>query len=421
GICGVLLASWGTTLLSRWPPDDIPRMPSVRFDPAVLAFNLVLTILTGIFIGLLPALQSWRMDHSEAIQQSSRTVKGSSPRRIRDLLVASQVCIAFVLTVGSGLLLKSFMLAWNVDPGFQVQNLYEVNFAFLGPKYQDDQTVQRAQSEVLDRVQHLAGVQCAGLVSTPPLAGNFGGYDQAGFHIQDRRVSDPEAPSVDRYIVDAGYFRTMGIPILRGRTFADTDTFTTEHVAVISEMVARQIFAGEDPIGRRIQLGGRHEDRPWATIVGVVGNVHQYGLDSPVTPQAYLLYSQQPFNYATVLLVRSSIDSKALTRAIKEQIWAVDKGTVVFNPAWMTEILAHSLAARRFTMSLLTAFGFLAVILAAVGIYGVMSYMVTQRTDEIGVRMALGAQALDMLRLVANDGMLRAGVGLFVGFILSLA
>jgi putative ABC transport system permease protein len=213
----------------------------------------------------------------------------------------------------------------------------------------------------------------------------------------------------------------MGIPLLRGQLFTDVDAAGSNHVAIISEMTARQIFPGENPLGKRIQLGGRHDDRPWADIVGVVGDVHQYGLDAPTTPQAYLLYSQDPFNYATVLAVRSSVAQAALTRAVEEQIWAVDKNTLVFNPSWMTQILADSLTQRRFTMSLLAAFGALALILAAVGIYGVMSYTVAQRTSEIGIRMALGAQMRDTLRLVTRDGVLQAGVGLLAGLAASLA
>jgi putative ABC transport system permease protein len=213
----------------------------------------------------------------------------------------------------------------------------------------------------------------------------------------------------------------MGIPLLHGRSFTEADAAGNEHVALISERAARQIFPDEDPLGKRIQLGGRHDDRPWAAIIGVVGDVHQYGLDAPTTPQAYLLYSQSPFNYPTVLAVRSSVAPAALTRAIQEQISAVDKNTLVFNPSLMTEIIAGSLAQRRFTMSLLAGFGALALLLAAVGIYGVMSYTVAQRTSEIGIRMALGAQIRDTLRLVTRDGMVQAGCGLLAGLAASLA
>jgi putative ABC transport system permease protein len=279
----------------------------------------------------------------------------------------------------------------------------------------------RAQTEAIDRIRNIPGVESAALVSTPPIFGSFGALDQAGFVIQDRRVPDPQVPSVDRYIVSPDYFRTLEIPLLRGRLFSEADATGTKHVAMISEMTARQFFPGENPLGKSIQLGSRRDDRPWAEIIGIVGDVHQYGLDSATTPQAYLLYSQSPFNYAIVVFARSKVGSAALTRAIEEQIRGIDKNTLVFNPAFMTEVLSHSLAQRRFTMSLLAAFGALALLLAAVGIYGLMSYMVVQRTGEIGVRMAFGAQTDDVLRLVARDGIFRAGLGLLAGLVVSLA
>jgi putative ABC transport system permease protein len=416
---GVLLALWGTALLLRWAPDEIPRITDIRLDPVVLLFGLGLATATGILMGLVPALESSRADYREAIERSSRGVRGVSRSRLRGLLVASQVCLAFVLVVASGLLLKSFARALNVNPGFKIENLYEVDFSLKGAKYRDDTAVVRTQTEVLCRIQHIPGIESASLVSTPPLAGSFGSFDQTDFVIQDRPAVDRSAPSVDRYIVSAGYFRTMDIPLRRGRLFTEADAAGSNQVAIISEMAARQIFPGEDPLGKHIQLGGRHDDRPWATIIGIVGDVHQYGLDSPVTPQAYVLYSQSASGM--VLIVRSHVSSAALTRAIEEQIWSIDKNTVIFNPSWMTEILRHSLVSRRFTMSLLTGFGALALLLAAIGIYGVMSYMVVQRTGEIGIRMALGAQSREVLRLVSQDAMVRTAAGLLAGLLISVA
>ena len=419
-IGGVFLALWGTRLLLKWAPDEIPRLNGIHFDPTILFFALGITTVTGLLIGLLPAVETLRADHHDALQQSSRTVRGGSRSRIRGLLVSSQVCVAFVLTLASGLLLKSFVRVSNVNPGFNAQNLYEVSLKFIGKKYDDDNAAVRAQTEALHRIRNIPGVESAALVSTPPISGSFGAFDQAGFVIQDRRIPDPQVPSVDRYIVSPDYFRALEIPLVRGRLFHEADATGSKHVAIISEMTARQFFPGENPLGKSIQLGGRRDDRPWAEIIGIVGDVHQYGLDSPTTPQAYLLYSQSPFHYAIVLFARSKVGSAALTRAIEEQIRAIDKNTLLFNPAFMSEVLSHSLVQRRFTMSLLAAFGALAVLLAAVGIYGVMSYMVVQRTGEIGVRMAFGAQTDDVLRLVPRDGIFQAGLGLLAGSLVSL-
>jgi putative ABC transport system permease protein len=206
----------------------------------------------------------------------------------------------------------------------------------------------------------------------------------------------------------------------RGRYFTQADAESPAQVAIISEKTARQIFPNEDPLGRHIQLGARQEDKPWAEIIGIVGDIHQYGLDTPTTPQAYLLYAQAPFMYPGVLLVRSSVAPSALTLAINEQIWSLDKNTLIFNPILMEQLLSDSLAQRRFTMSLLSGFGIVALVLAAIGIYGVLSCTVAQRTSEIGVRMALGARRSDVGRMVLRDALLLTLLAISVGCGLSL-
>jgi putative ABC transport system permease protein len=419
GAAGVLFAIWGTALLVKWAPTEIPRLNDIHVDPGVLLFALAVTSATGCVMGLVPALQASRVDHREAMQQSSRGLSGT-PSGFRSLLVASEVCLAFILTFASGLLLRSFVRAWDVNPGFAVQNLYEVNFSLIGNRFKDDKVVVSAQAEILKRISEIPGVDSVGLASTPPLAGSFGSFDQAGFVIQDRRVPDAQVPSVDRYVVSPEYFRAVGIPLQRGRSFSEADATGVRPVAIISETTARQIFPGENALGKRIQLGGRHDELPWAEIVGIVGEVHQYGLDAPTTPQAYLLYTQFPFNYATVLCVRSTISAAALTRVLEEQIWAVDKSTLVFNPIMMSRILSDSLAQRRFTMSLLSGFGAVALLLAATGLYGVLSCTVVQRTREIGIRVALGARGFDVGRMVLREALLMTLIALLIGWAGSL-
>jgi predicted permease len=418
GGAGIILAVWGTASLAKWMPGDIPRISDVRVDPGVLLFATLVSVGTGILMGLTPALQASRVDHREVMQQSSRGVLGTRSR-FRSFLVLSEVCLAFVLTVTAALLLKSLLRVWDVDPGFHTAGLLEVNFHLVGRKYDDNQAAVRAQTEILNRVRQITGVDAVGLVSTPPMAGGFGGFDQAGFNIQDRHIPDTQVPSVDRYFVSSDYFRATRIPLLRGRTFTDADTADTSPVALISEMTARQIFPNENPIGKRIQLGGRRDAERWAEIVGIVGDVHQYGLDSPTTPQAYLLYLQFPF-YGSVLLVRSEIAPTALRRAVEEQIWAFDKNTLVFNSVPMEEILSHSLEQRRFTVSLLAGFGALALLLATIGIYGVMSCTVEQRTNEIGIRVALGASRLGIARAVLQEAMLISLLAIGAGWALAL-
>ena len=420
GAGGVLLAIWGTSFLVETAPSAIPRLGDVHLDAPILAFSLLLSFATGVLMGLVPAFQAARLDQREALQQQGgRGMVGSSRSRIRSLLVVSEVALAFVLTVASGLLLKSFVSALNVNPGFEPRNLSTVDFTLSGTQYNDDAQVIRREREVLARVSALPGVQAAAIVSVLPGTGSMGNWDQRGFIVQDRPMPDPEVPSVDAYFVSPDYLRTMGIPLRRGRDFTAADAESSSLVALVSETTARQMFPDRDCLGKRIQLGSRHDDQPWATIVGVVDDIHHYGLDSPVTPQAYLLYSQTSFS-APSLVIRSTVGLQALMRGVREQIWALDKNVPISTPSMMTEILSQSLAQRRFTMSLLAGFGALALLLAAIGIYGVMSYTVAQRTGEIGIRVALGAQSRDILSLVSREGMRRVGLGLAAGLAVSL-
>lgn len=412
GIGGIFLAFWGTKLLILWGPQQIPRLSDVQVNSWVLIFTLFVSLATGILTGLAPALQAAQVDQREALQQTSRSLLGVSHCRFRSLLVVAQVACAFVLAAGSALLLKSFVRAMDVTPGFDAQRLYTTNFALIGPKYEDPQAVVRFEREVLERIRLLPGIESAGITSVLPTGG---GLDRAGLQIQDRLIPPPQVPSVDRYEVSPDYFPAMGMPLKRGRLFTEADAAGASPVAILSEKTAREVWPNEDAIGKRIQLGGRHEDRPWAEIVGIVGDVHQYGLDSPTTPQAYLLYSHHPF-LRPCLVIRSGVNARTLTRETESILWSLDKNVPVWNPAMMEEILATSFSRRRFTTALFSGFGFLALLLAATGIYGVMSYQVAQRTGEIGIRMALGAQRSDVLRMILDGGARLTASGLFLGF-----
>jgi putative ABC transport system permease protein len=421
GVCGVLLSIWGTAILVQFAPPGIPRLGGVRFDVPILLFSLAVSVATGVLISTVPAFQAARVDQREALQQQgTRGSVGAMRGNVRGLLVVSEVALAFVLTVVSGLFVKSFLNAMNVNPGFDPQNLSSVDFDLSGSRYSDDKPLIQMEREVLNRVRSLPGVQSVAISDLLPGSGAVGNWDQRGFIIQDRRIPDPEVPSVDAFFVSPEYIRTMRIPILRGRDFTAADANSPAPVALISESTARQIFPGEDPLGRHIQLGSRHDDKPWATIVGIVGDVHQYGLDSSATPQTYLLYSYMTFSGPS-LVIRSSVGLESLMNAVRAQIWGLDKNVPISTPLVMDDYLARSLAQRRFTSSLLAGFGALALFLAAVGIYGVMSYTVAQRTNEIGIRMALGAQSRDILNLVSREGMLRAAAGLLLGLAISAA
>jgi putative ABC transport system permease protein len=419
GAGGVLLASWGTSLLVQMAPATIPRLDDAQLNFPVLAFSFLVSVATGLLMGLVPGLQASRIDQREAIEKGTRGAGGVLHGEIRSLLVISEVALAFVLTASSGLLLKSFLGAMDVDPGYDPRNLFTLDFSLSGPQYDDQKVVVQKEREILERISSLPGVQAAALADVLPGTAALGNFDRRGFVIQDRPKPDPENPSVDAFFVTPDYLRVMKIPLWRGRDFTTADATSRAPVALVSETAAREIFPGESPLGRRIQLGGRQENQPWATIVGIVGDIHQYGLDSPVTPQAYELYSHQSFTDAT-LIIRSARSEESLRRAAEQQIWAVDGNVPTSTPFLMSEIISRSLAQRRFTMLLFGGFGALALLLAAIGIYGVMSYTIEQRTSEIGIRVALGAEPRDILGLVSGEGMLRAGLGLCVGLAASL-
>jgi len=416
GVAGIVLAEWVEGSLVKWAPANIPRFANVHFDWRIFLGALAMSVAVGILTGLMPALQATRMDHREALQQATRGSLGFSRNRVRGVLVSLEVCLAFVLIVSACLLLKSFVRAISVNPGFTAGNLYGINVALEGAKYQEDASVIRFERQALARICAIPGVEAAEIVSTLPIGGSF---DRRGFHVQDRPIPETEAPSVDAYYVSPGYLPAMGIPVLRGRSFTAEDVASAQPIALISEMTARQLWPGTDPLGKRIQLGGRDDEKPWATIVGVVGDVRQYALDALPTPQAYELYLQNPPT-RPIIVIRSTIGAAALTSAVKEQISILDSSAPVYEPFQMTDLLSVSLAQRRYTMSLLTSFGILALILAAIGIYGVMATTVAQRTNEFGLRMSLGAERKNVFGMVLGQGARLAGLGIVVGMFLAI-
>src|SRR5260370_25242711 len=287
GICGVLLANWGVSALAGWGPANIPRLAEARVDIPVLIFSLGVSILTGLIAGVIPALQAARTDEREALQSGARRTAGLSSGRWRSLLVVGQLGLAFVLAIGTGLLIRSLEQVIGVQPGFQTRELHSMNFSLIGPKYDKEPQVVSAEQELLTRIRKLVGVTDAAFVSTLLLGG---GYDQGNIFTEDHPVAlDTEAPGVDTYYVSDGYFETMKIPLLRGRYFTAADIMagSDAQVAVVSESTAKKMWPGGDAMGKRIKLGGRDEKKPWSTIVGIVGDVRQYGLDTAATAGGY--------------------------------------------------------------------------------------------------------------------------------------
>jgi putative ABC transport system permease protein len=419
GACGAALAWRAAGALALWAPSNLPRLTEVRVDGGVLLFAVGAALTTGMVAGLLPMLKGARAAGREAIQESTRSTGNAQQGRVRAGLVVAEVALTFALTVSAGLLVKSLVRVLAVNPGFDTQSLYTANLALIGPKYEKDADVLAVENEALRRIRALPEVAEAAYVSTLPLGGSF---DQRGFHVQDRPLaSSTEAPSVEAYFVTPEYLRTMKIPLLEGRDFTERDAEVAGHapVAIISQATARELFPGSNPLGKRIQLGARSEKKPWAAIVGIAGDVRQYGLDSEMNAAAYLLSTQDPISYP-VLLVRTRAARQTLTAQIEEQVAELDKTIPVYGATTMEDLMATSTTQRRFVAGLLGGFGVLALVLAGIGVFGVTAYEVAQRRNEIGIRMAMGADRQSVVRMVVTRSLRQVGAGLLIGFPLAI-
>ncbi|HEV2915208.1 MAG TPA: ABC transporter permease [Pyrinomonadaceae bacterium] len=414
GGVGLLLAVWGVDLLLALAPPDLPRGQGSALDARVLGFTILITLLTGVVFGLAPALQSSRPNLNETLKEGGRGTTGGH-HRVRSSLVITEVALALVLLIGAGLLIRSFYRLQQVNPGFNPKNALTVSVSLPAKKYAEDDQQAAFFSQLIERVSALPGVVAVGATQSLPIQGDY----VLGFNIQGRPPDAPgEEPSTNYYAVNSEYFKAMGIPLLRGRLFTEQDKKDAPRVAVINETMAKKFFPGEDPIGKGINVTNGPER--FREIVGIVGDVKQYGLDQPTTAQTYEPYLQAPFS-AMTLIVRTEGNPTALNAGVRGQVLSIDKDQPVSRIRTLEEVISESVAKQRFSMLLLGVFAVVALVLAAVGLYGVMSYAVTQRTHEIGIRMALGAQQKDVLRLVVGHGMILAMVGVGIGLLASFA
>jgi putative ABC transport system permease protein len=413
GLLGLLLAKWGLSVLLTFVPEDLPRMSDVSLDGRVLAFSAVITLLTGLIFGLIPALQTSKPNLNETMKEGGRgSTEGRRHQFIRNTLVVLEVASALVLLVGAGLMIKSFMRLQQVDIGFNPDKALAVSVPLPQTKYsKEDQQVAFFQ-QLLEKVRTLPGVETVGATSGVPLSrDDF----VLAFKIQGQPELPPEASqSTNYYSISADYFKAMGIPLLRGRVFNERDIKDSLPVAVINETMAKKVFSDEDPIGKRITFDTQSDKPDWYEIVGIVGDVKHYGLDRATTLQTYEPYTQQTLSNMT-LIARATGDPTSLSAAIRQEVLNLDKEQPISNISTLDKYVSTSVAQQQFSTQLFGVFAAVAMALACIGIYGVLSYSVTQRTHEIGIRLALGAQASDVLQMVIKQGLFLTIVGIVCG------
>jgi putative ABC transport system permease protein len=414
GALGLMLSVWGVSLITKLLPPDFPRLHEIGIDWRVLAFTVGASMFTGFLFGFAPAMHASKTDVQEAMKESSRGASGSLRRsRLRHALIVAEVALSVVLLAGAGLLFRSFMRLQEVDTGFSSHQVLTARLTPSGGNFREDVDYINFFDQVLQRLNSVPGVQHSGLINTLPLSKG----PTTGFRVEGRPIlpRDKWVPTNFRSVSD-DYFRAMSIPVLQGRNFNDRDTQTAPLAVMINQVLAQNDFSGENPIGKRITFGSVDDQQQpiWFEIVGVTANVRSIELREEPEPELYFSARQSPFENMSVV-IRSSVEPASLTGSLRQIVQEVDKSVPVSDVKTMDHIVSESVTQPRFNLFLLGVFSGVALLLSVAGIYGVTAYTVTQRTHELGVRIALGAQVGDVLRMILGQGMAVIGIGIAIG------
>jgi putative ABC transport system permease protein len=420
GAVGLLVAFWGLAAITKLLPNDFPRLNEINIDLRILGFTFAASVLTGILFGLAPALQISRADVQDTIKETGRGASGSRRQnRFRQALIVVEVALSVVLLVGAGLLFRSFMRLQSVDTGFSSQQVLTARLTPAGPNYRSNADAARFYGQVLEKLSNVPGVQDAGIINTLPLDKG----PTSGFRVEGRPVTTPDKwPSVNYRVVSPNYFRAMSIPVLQGRAYTDRDGENGPRVMIVNQKLVQDIFPDENPIGKRITFGNVDDNKQpiWWEIVGVVANVRSLELREEPNPELYFSSSQELWP-AMSLVVRSSIAPLSLSGSLRQIVNEVDKSVPVSSVKTMDHVVSESITQPRFNLFLLGLFSTVAMLLSAAGIYGVTAYAVTQRTHELGIRIALGAQVSDVLKMILGQGMAVIGIGVVLGLAAAFA
>jgi putative ABC transport system permease protein len=415
GLLGLLIAKWGTDALIAAVPQNIPRVTNIQLDGAVLAFTLLLSLATGIIFGLVPAWQASHVDLNTTLKSGSRGAGGSEGKhRMRNALVMVEVALALILLICAGLLIQSFARLGRVDTGMRTERLFTARIGLPEAAYPKPENIISFFDRLMPRIRAIPGVESATIVWPLPLSGS---NNISSFDIEERPMPEGQQPSSPMRIVGSDYFKTMGIPIREGRGFEETDQLRSLPVVVVNEYFAQKFFPGQNAVGKRIDpgwaIGG--EKSQMRTIVGIAGNVKHRTLDMEVTPEVYMASSQTPMSGVSIVARTGISNPASITSAVRSELAAVDRNIPLVRVRVFEEYLSRALARPRFNAMLLSLFAGTALLLTAIGIYGVMAYSVSQRTSEIGIRIALGAGKKSIFRLVVGQAMALVGISLIAG------